>query len=168
MKGANAVLRLEEQRFEINSTKEAILINHYVITILNENGDDLANLIEYYDKHREIESVEGILYDANGKQLKRIKTKDLKDLSGVSDNNLIDDNRIKHHNFYYKVYPYTVEYIIETNNKSTLFFPQWTPQGMEKLSVENSSMSIICPEGYQFRYKAFNYDKDPVITPGKK
>src|SRR4030095_4075132 len=67
LKGANAVLRFEEQRFEINSTKDAVLINHYVITILNENGDDLADLTEYYDKHRQIESVEGILYDANGR-----------------------------------------------------------------------------------------------------
>src|SRR4029078_1293253 len=48
--------------------------------------------------------------------------------------------------------------------KSTLFFPRWTPQGSEKLSVESSSMSIVCPTGYQFRYKSFNYDKDPVVT----
>ena len=95
LKGANAVLRLEEIRFEINSTKEAILRNHYVITVLNENGDDWAEFSEYYDKHRHIESVEGILYDSYGKQLKRVKKKDLEDLSGVSDGTLIDDNRIK-------------------------------------------------------------------------
>jgi hypothetical protein len=111
--------------------------------------------------------VEGILYDANGKQLKRIKKKDLEDYSGVSDNNLIDDNRVKHHNFYYKVYPYTVEYIIEVNNKSTLFFPKWVPQGRDRLSVENSSMIIVCPIEYQFRYKAFNYAKDPVVRQEK-
>ena len=167
LKGANAVLRFEQIRFEINSTKEAILRNHYVITILNENGDEWADMVEYYDKFRQIESVEGILYDANGKQLKRVKKKDLEDYSGVSGNNLIDDSRIKHHNFYYKVYPYTVEYIIEINNKSTLFFPRWAPQGRERLSVENSSMSIVCPAGYQFRYKAFNYDKEPVVTQEK-
>ena len=167
LKGANAVLRFEERRFEIKSTREAVLRNHYVITILNESGDDWADMVEYYDKHHQIESVEGILYDANGKQLKKIKKKDLEDFSGVSDNNLIDDNRIKHHNFYYKVYPYTVEYIIETTDKSTLFFPKWTPQGRDKLSVENSSMSIVSPIDYQFRYKAFNYQKDPVVKQEK-
>jgi hypothetical protein len=167
LKRANAVLRLEEMRFEINSTKEVVLKNHYVITILNENGDDWAELVEYYDKHQQIESVEGILYDANGKQLRKIKKKDMEDLSGVSDGSLMDDNRVKRHNFYYKVYPYTIEYTIETNNKSTLFFPRWVPQGREKFSVEKSSMSIACPPNYQFRYKAFNYDKEPVITQEK-
>ena len=164
---ANAVLRLEEQRFEIRSTSVTVFINHYVITILNENGDHWAAFEEYYDKHRDIESVEGVLYDANGKQLKKIKKKDLEDLSGVSGGTLMDDNRIKRHNFYYKVYPYTVEYTIEITNKATLFFPMWSPQGGEKLSVEKSSMSMVCPADYKFRYKAFNYAKDPVATQEK-
>lgn len=167
LKNANAVVRLEQIRFEISNTKDATLKNHYVITILNENGDDWADFQEYYNRFREVESVEGILYDANGKQLKRIKKKDLEDRSGVSGSNLIDDNRIKHHNFYYKVYPYTIEYIVEIKNKSTLFFPRWTPQGSEKLSVETSSMSIVCPADYRFRYKAFNYDKNPAVTQEK-
>jgi len=167
LKRSNAVLRLEEMRFEIISTKEVVLKNHYVVTILNENGDDWAEVVEYYNKHQQIESVEGILYDANGRQVKRVKKKDMEDLSGVSDGSLIDDSRIKHHNFYYKVYPYTVEYIIETSNKSTLFFPRWVPQKRERLSVEKSTMSIACTGNYQFRYKAFNYDKEPVITQEK-
>jgi Domain of Unknown Function with PDB structure (DUF3857)/Transglutaminase-like superfamily len=167
LKGANAVLRLEEMRFEINNTKEAVLKNHYVITILNENGDDWSEFSEYYDKHQQIESVEGILYDAFGKQLKRVKKKDLEDLSGVSDGSLMDDNRIRRHNFYYKVYPYTIEYTIEIHHKSTLFFPSWVPQGRERLSVERSSMSIARPATYQFRYKAFNYEKEPVVTQEK-
>src|SRR4030095_5921075 len=167
LKNANAVVRLEQVRFEINNTKNSTLKNHYVITILNENGDDWADFEEYYNRFREVESVEGILYDANGKQLKRIKKRDLEDRSGVSGSNLIDDNRIKHHNFYYKVYPYTVEYIVEIKNKSTLFFPRWTPQGSEKLAVETSSMSMVCPASYRFRYKAFNYDKNPTVTQEK-
>jgi hypothetical protein len=34
-------------RFEIISTKEVMLKNHYVVTILNENGDHWAGS-EYY------------------------------------------------------------------------------------------------------------------------
>ena len=167
LKNANAVVRLEEMRFEIISTKQTVLKNHYVITILNENGDDWAEFSEYYDKFREIESVEGTLYDAFGKQLKRIKKKDIEDLSGVDDGSLIDDNRVKRHNFYYKVYPYTVEYTSEIITKGTLFFPRWAPQGGEKLSVEKSVMSVVCPSDYQFRYKAFKYSGEPVATQEK-
>ena len=167
LKNANAVLRYENIKFEVLSTKEAVETNHYVITILNENGDDWAQFSEYYDKLREINSVEGFLYDANGKQLKKVKTKDLQDLSGVSDYSLMDDNRVKTHNFYYRAYPYTIEYEVEIHYKNTLFFPMWSPQGGEKLSVEHSEMNIVCPSDYQFRYKAFKYNSDPVITTEK-
>jgi hypothetical protein len=167
MKGANAVIRKQESRLEINSAKNAVYKDHYVITILNENGDEWADFGEYYDKLRQINSVEGYLYDMMGKQLKKMKYKDLEDLSGVSGSSLIDDNRIKHHNFYYKVYPYTVEYTVEIEFKATLFFPMWSPQGKENLAVEHSTMSIVCPEDYKFRYKAFQYSGDPLITKEK-
>jgi transglutaminase-like putative cysteine protease len=167
MKSANAIIRQQDSRLEINSAKSAVYKDHYVITILNENGDDWADFEEYYNKLRSITSVEGYLYDMMGKQLKKMKFKDLEDLSGVSGSNLIDDYRIKHHNFYYKVYPYTIEYTVEIEFKSTLFFPMWSPQGKENLSVEHSTMSIVCPEDYKFRYKAFHYSGDPVITKEK-
>jgi hypothetical protein len=167
LKNANAVLRLEEMRLEINSTRETVLKNHYVITILNEAGEEWAEFFEHYDKHREINSVEGVLYDASGKQLKKVKKKDLEDLSGVSDISLMDDNRIKRHNFYHKVYPYTIEYYVEITNKETLFFPRWAPQADENISVEKSTMSIECNAEYKFRYKAFQYKGEPVITQQK-
>src|SRR4051812_6141017 len=80
-KNADAVMRMEETRFEINSTKDAVQKHHYVITIMNENGERWADFSEYYDKLREISSVEGYLYDASGKQLKKMKYKDLQDFS---------------------------------------------------------------------------------------
>ncbi|MEJ0105671.1 MAG: DUF3857 domain-containing protein [Bacteroidota bacterium] len=167
LKNADAVLRMEDVKFEIVSTKEAIERQHYVITILNENGDKWAEFSEYYDKLREISSVEGYLYDAAGKQLKKMKYKDLQDMSGVDDNNLIDDNRIKRHNFYYKVYPYTIEYDIELRYRNTLFFPMWSPQSGEKISVEQSQMSVICPIDYKFRYKSFLYPGEPATATEK-
>ncbi len=167
LKNANAVLRLEEQRFEIRNTKETRFTNHYVITILNEKGARWAGFVDYYDKHRSISDVEGILYDANGKQIKKIRKKDLEDLSGVSSGTLMDDDRVKRHNFYYRVYPYTVEYTIEIENKSTLFFPMWSPQGGENLAVESSSFSIVSDPTYQVRYKTFNYSSAPLITQEK-
>ncbi len=166
LKNANAVLRLEEIKFEIFSTKEAAETNHYVITIFNENADDWADFSEYYDKLREIDYVEGTLYDATGKEVKHIKTKDLQDMSGTGDN-LADDSRVKHHNFYCKLYPYTVEYTVKINYKHTLYFPMWSPRVSEKFSVEKSSMTLICPANYQFRYKAFQYNGDPVTTTEK-
>jgi Domain of Unknown Function with PDB structure (DUF3857) len=167
LKNANAVLRLEELRYEIINPGKGVFKNHYVITVLNENGDYWAEFSEYYDKHRKIESIEGALYDAAGKQLKKIKTKDAEDISGVSESSLIDDNRVKRHNFYHRIYPYTIEYTAEIEYNSTLFFPTWVPQGKDKLSVEKSSICIVSPADYTFRYKEFNYTGVPVKTTEK-
>ncbi len=167
LKNADAVLRLEDMQFEIINTRQTVTKYRYVVTILNGNGDHWAEYSDYYDKYRSIESVEGILYDANGKQLKKVKKKDLEDLTGSSGGSFADDDRIKRHNFYYKAYPYTVEYFSEVITNGTLFFPRWVPQGGERLSVENSSMHIVCPRDYQFRYKAFMYNREPEITFGK-
>ena len=167
LKNADAVLRLEESRFELKSTKAATHSYRYVITILNERGDTWADFSEHYDKLQQINSVQGFLYDANGKQLKKIKTKDLQDISGVSDINLSDDNRVKRHNFYYRSYPYTVEYVVEINYDYTLFFPMWAPQGGERLAVEHSTATIVCPEDYQIRYKAFKYEGEPTVVQEK-
>ena len=167
MKNANAVVRLMDINFEVRSKKEAVGRKHFVITILNENGDRWSAFHDYYDKFREINSVEGFLYDANGKLLKKVKTKELQDLSAVSDISLMDDNRIKLHNFYYKIYPYTIEYDETFTFKTTYFFPTWYPQLGEKVSIEKSSYTFICPLDYQFRYKAYNFKGEPVSSSEK-
>jgi len=143
LKNANTVLRLEEVNFEIVSLKETVEKQHLVITILNDNGDRWAEFAEYYDKLRELNSVEGFLYDANGKQIKKMKYKDLEDLSGSDGVSFMDDNRFKRYNFYYKSYPYTVEFEWEARYNHSFYFPMWIPQGGEKMAVERSQISIV-------------------------
>ncbi|HTI92796.1 MAG TPA: DUF3857 domain-containing protein [Puia sp.] len=159
---ANAVLRLDETRFEITAIGRAREYHHYAITILNERGDKHAELTEQYDKLHEIESISGTLYDAGGKKIRALKKQDISDYSGTGDETLMADDRIKVHNFYYKVYPYTVEYEVETKYYYTMFFPRWIPQDDEHFAVQDSRMIVICPADYKFRYKAFNYAKEPV------
>ena len=86
--GANAVKRSEIKEFRINNTKSATLRHHYVITILNENGDTHAGLEVYYDKLKRVSSISGTLYNANGGVIKKLKDKDIKDLSAADNNNL--------------------------------------------------------------------------------
>src|SRR5688572_20456181 len=105
LKKANLVKRTESIRFEIISTGETVLQHHYVISILNEAGDKYSTFVEFYDKLRKVTSVEGTLYDAYGNEIRKLKAKDVMDLSAVDDISLIDDNRKKVHDFYHKSYP---------------------------------------------------------------
>ena len=99
--------------------------------------------------------------------MKKLKNKDIKDLSAADDNSLAEDSRVKVHNFNYNVYPYTIEYEIETKQNNTFIFPSWTPQQGENFSVEQSDYSIIFPENYKLRFKQFNYKDAPQKTTEK-
>jgi hypothetical protein len=158
-KNANVVKRMEESVFEILSTKETRLHYKYALTILNENGDKHSTFSELYDNLRHVGSVEGYLYDDNGNLIKKMKNKDLSDISAVD--GLIDDNRIKQYNFYYKSYPYTIEFEATVTYDHTFYFPEWLPQEYANLSVEKAKFTVITPQDYTLRYKSFNYKGEP-------
>jgi hypothetical protein len=167
LKNANAVKRNEQIHFAIHSLTNTTYKQKYAFTILNEKGDRFATFLEYYDKLRKINSIEGSLYDANGKLLKKLKSKDIIDLSAVDDISLMDDNRKKIHSFHHKVYPYTVEYEVEIKFFHTFYIPGWITQEDEFVAVENSSYSITHPEQYKVRYHQFNYVGEPKILNEK-
>jgi hypothetical protein len=168
LKDANAVVRVDEQRFEIFGPGRAIVRKRYVITVLNEKANDLAVFHEYYNNMRKLSNIDGFLYDATGKQVSKMKTKDAMDISGTSDGSLIDDVRFKYFNFGNRVYPYTVEFNWEVDLTSTLFFPRWCAQPDELVSVELSTMEVTSPVDYVYRYKSFNYKGEPERKVGAK
>jgi transglutaminase-like putative cysteine protease len=166
LKNADVVKRMEEMKFEIISAGETVLHEKYAFTILNENGAEHASFSEWYDQLRSISYIEGSLYDAAGKLVRKLKSKDIQDVSNVGDN-LMDDSRMKLHNFNYNTYPYTVEYEVEMKFNHTFYFPAWLAQDFEKQSVEKSRFIFIAPKDYELHYKSFNYKGEPVITNEK-
>jgi hypothetical protein len=167
LKNADVVKRNEEVQFEIVGLNETVWRRKVAYTILNENGDSKSGIAVYYDKLRKVSDLDGALYDASGKQLKKIKPKDIQDYSAVQNISLYDDNRVKVYDFNYRSYPYTVEYTVEMRFNNTYSFPDWMPQSAENLSVENSSYTLIAPSDYPVRFKAFNYKEEPLVTTDK-
>lgn len=167
MKKADVVKRHEDKRFEIIDIGKSRLYHKYALTILNENGDKYAMALEYYDKLREVKSIEGTLYDANGVKIKSLKKSDIKDLSGTSDVSLADDSRIKMHGFYHRSYPYTVEYETEVTYNGSFFFPAWDPVDNEKIAVVQSALTVKVPNDFEVRYKMYNYKGEPEIKNEK-
>jgi transglutaminase-like putative cysteine protease len=165
--GAHSVKRWEEISFRLTSDGESRLTEHYVITVLDPNGDDEASLEAGYDKLREIRSVRGVLYDAFGRTVKKLKQSDIEDVSAGDGFSLITDNRVKRHAFSYSVYPYTVEYEIEMRYKNTFMFPVWQPQSGARMAVEQSRMVVAVPQQYQLRFQPYNFSGAPQVTTGK-
>src|SRR5215204_747293 len=167
LKGAHMVKRTEQIQFDITSTRQSTLHYKYALTVLNENGDPYAELTEFYDKLREVVSIEGNLYDKEGRLIRKLKSKEIQDQSALSDINLIDDSRKKVHNFYHKSYPYTVEYEVVVRYNNTFMIPSWFPQEYEHLAVEQSSFTISMPSDYTIRYRMHHYKGEPLQSTGK-
>ncbi|MFT4092560.1 MAG: DUF3857 domain-containing protein [Niabella sp.] len=167
LKNADMVKRLDELRVEIKSPGKAIYYRHYIYTILNEAAEGYAYFYDYYDKFRSIESISGTLYDAAGNKIKNVKKKDIADETGNSGGHLAYDERYKVHNFYYKNYPYTVEYEVAVTLNGILYLPEWEPAAAPKIAVEKSLFTVTAPKDYELRYKQFRYNGAPVIKDEK-
>ena len=166
-KNAILVKRLEELRVEIKSPGKAVYYRHYVYTLLNEAAERYAYFYDYYDKFRDVQSISGTLYDAGGNKIKTVKKKDISDESGNSGEHLAYDERYKIHNFYYRSYPYTIEYEVEVSLNGMLHLPEWRPVFAPKVAVEKSLFTVSVPKNYELRYKQLRYNGTPVIKEEK-
>jgi hypothetical protein len=161
---ARAVVREEEYILEIKSPAKVILKERHVYTILNESAENYGGFRTFYSKLNSINYVNMYLYDIMGKELKHIKKKDMEDKSAVSEINLMDDNRYKEYNFFYKTYPYTVAYEEEDEDNDVRDFHNWYPLRASGISTQHSKYVIIAPKDYEVRYKPMNCIYQPVIT----
>ena len=163
-KNASAVKRSEELIFELIGEGKGRLYKKYAITILAERGDEHSYLVEYYDKFHDVRNIDGTLYDAAGKKIRSLKRGEIKDMTGDGGDAMVDDSRYKLHNFFHKIYPYTIEYEVEMQLNGTLFFPNWMPQEGENYSVQSSRFMVVCPADYKLRYKSLNTSIQPQVT----
>jgi len=166
-KDADVVKRVEEVEYEMTGKDEGIYRIHYAYTIMNEKGEWKAPLIVGCDKLRKVVSIEGALYNGMGMLVRRLKNKEIIDMSDIEEINLFDDNRRKAHDFNYHSFPYTVEYWYEVKISNTYMIPNWIPQTAERQSVESASFRFIAPAEYKVRYQAFNYKDVPEVSDVK-
>ena len=154
---ANAVKRNEELDIIIESVNKVLVKHKYAITVLNEKGDNYAAYANNYSSLIDLKDISGTLYDGLGKKIKTVRKKDIADVMEEDGFSLITDDREKKQDFFYRQYPYTVEYEDEQEFTGTLFLPDWYPEDEEGVSVMESSFSVQMPPGFQIRYKQFNY-----------
>src|SRR5690606_6799399 len=140
---ADAVKRMEDIRFEMISPVNTVLKRRYAVTVLNESGSKHAHIALPYSKLSSIKSISGILFDASGKELRKIRSKDFTDQSAVGSGNLMDDHRIKSYNVLHRSYPYTVLYEYEESYNNSLFLKNWIPVEGDRFAVQQSRFRIV-------------------------
>lgn len=163
---ANAVIRLNEVNITITSRKSMNVKTRRIVTILNEYGLSYINAQETFDKSTSVKSVEGVVYDGFGKEIKKIKRKDFKEFS-LSQGSLITDNKMLIYEYVPVTYPFTFVYESEVQTSNTAFIPSWSPVEGLYASVEKSGVKIQYQPDLGFRYKEYNfegYDNNKIET----
>ncbi len=163
---AHAVVRNHETEFYIKDIGEAVMKIKGTITILDEKGNGHASLIIGYDKFTKVSNIEARIYDANGKQVKKLKKSDIESFSTSSGQNSIEDNYVKVASLTQTNYPYTIDYSYEYSYKNMMFYPVWeaVPDNAEFTAVEKASLKVSVPNGLQFRYKEQNMPTKVSMT----
>ncbi|GIQ60213.1 hypothetical protein Flavo103_33490 [Flavobacterium collinsii] len=154
---ANAVVRLNQTDITISSQRSMTIKTQRIVTVLNEKGSNAVNAYEDYGENSSVNSIEAIIYDAFGNEIKKVKRKDFKDQSAVDGGTLISDNRYLFLEYTPISYPYTVVYNSETQTSTTAFIPTWMPLEGYYISVEKNVLNIKYPASLGFRKKEYQF-----------
>ncbi len=160
MENVNVVLREDHMRYTILAKDKGVLHTHLVVTILNEKGNYYASQDLGYDKLTKILQFEGHVYDATGKQIKRLKNSEINDRAAFDGFSLFSDDRIKEADLAQTTYPYTVEFEYEIEYRFLYFIPG-SVFGGQKRSTQNASYQLVFPAALAPHYKSTNLDVLP-------
>ncbi len=161
-KDANAVVREDRTICRILAKDRATIYSLFAVTILNAKGDAWAAKVFGYDKFRKIKDLNAYAYDANGKQIKRLRNSEILDRSAF-DGSLFSDNRIKAVDLSQSTYPYTVEFESEMEYKYLYSIDGSVIIPDENVSVQHASYQLNYPKDLKPRFREVN-----VVEPRKK
>jgi hypothetical protein len=154
---ANAIVRLNQIDIVIASQRSMNIKTKRVVTVLNEKGLDAVDAYENYDKSSPVKSILATVYDAFGKEIKKIKRGDFRDVSAVSGSTLFSESRYIYLDYTPIQYPFTVVFESETETSNTAFIPQWMPLNDYAVSIEKSILNVSYPSNLGFKYNELNF-----------
>lgn len=162
LSNANTIIRFAQQQYFVKDIGKATEKIKEVITIMNDKSH-AADLRVYYDQFTKVGKIKARLYDANGKKIREIRKEEINDYAAYDGFSIYNDLRLKHIDFTYGSYPYTIEYEYELIHNGLQSYAVWSPQSY-KTSVEKSIFELSLPSSMDFRFKAFNMANAPTIT----
>ncbi len=155
---ANSIIRNQSITVDIASQKSIIVKTTKVITVFNSKGISNVDAREYYSNSEKILSIQAIIYNSFGKEIKKIRKSDFKDQSVADGFSILTDGRVLFLDYTPTDYPYTVVFESETKSSNTAFIPNWSPIDDYFESVQKSEITVNYPSDLGFKYKEFNLE----------
>ncbi len=150
-KDADVVIRDDFIHFEVKDESRAVETVKIAVTIFKKNEQNYGRLYLWYDKFREVDDLEGIIYDADGNEIRDLEDSDIEDFPAYNNFSLYEDNRIKKVELYNDKFPYTVEFKYKISYDGFINWPTWYSR--ESINpVEHCIFEVSVPENNILRY----------------
>jgi hypothetical protein len=160
---ANSVIREQLISVEIKSVSNMVISVHKTITVLNEKGIRNLDVGEHYDKSMTINTIQALVYDGRGNEIKKLKRKDFFDTSVSDGSPGITDDRMLRLNYTPTQYPFTIVYDSELQTINTAFIPSWFPLDDYFESVQKTEYKIKYSSDLGFKYKSISLDEMNIL-----
>jgi transglutaminase-like putative cysteine protease len=162
---ADAVIRYDATRFEIDDESNTVEKDTFVVTIFNKDGQHYGDIFLHYDKFIDINDLNGRILDENGEEIRELDGDEIKDRPEISWYSLYEDSRVKEAELYYNKFPYTVEFTYEIDYDGYINWPSWYSQHSSE-PVELSKFEVKVPDNYKLRYWCNKDSIKPEISEG--
>ena len=159
---ANAVVRYHQTDINISSRSSMTVRTYRAVTVLNELGQSSIKAYE----HENIKSIDAVIYDASGNEIKKIKRKDFREQS-VSQGSIISDTKVTYLDYTPTQYPFTVIFQSETSSSNTAFIPRWQPLDEKLVGVEKSVVNVTYTPLLGFKLKEYNFEGKDILKSEK-
>nr|WP_294790520.1 DUF3857 and transglutaminase domain-containing protein [uncultured Mucilaginibacter sp.] len=161
---AHSVVRYSSQETIIKGPGKTEVTYHSITTVLDEKGDHEGELALVYDKKfNQVNDAQVLIYDANGKLVKKYRKSDFYDRAATDDQTLASNYRVLLFSHTISSYPSTVEIIWERTTNSYLDLGRWRYL-TEETAVENAYYKVSAIPSVGFRYKNNNTNIAPRIS----
>jgi len=165
---ANAVIRTNQMVYRVVNPGKAIINYKTAITLLNEKSESYRYFYIYYDGLSNVSGIKASVYDKKGKLIEVIAPSGIIDIDAST--GLASDDRVKRIIFPVNKYPYTIEVEYCKEENGIIGLPAWSFQSSTDVSVEQSGVQFIIPEGIGFHYREYYLSNrvDSLYADGKK
>lgn len=159
LKGANAVVRLDRMHVKILGYDEMSVSSKRAVTVFNEEGSSFIHAYTFYDDNSKLKNLIATVYDANGTEIEKFKSKDFLDQSASGNGTLYSDDRVKYLRYIPSRYPYTVVFEQLYVTPDTAFLPRWQFLDGYKVSTQRSEFIFEQQSAIPFRFKEQNLEE---------
>ncbi len=122
-----------------------------LIQINNKNADWVTDIEIPYRSYMDIDIIEGLIYNAKGKIVRKLKKKDIISARDYSAKSFYDDFMHKKFSLRWNEFPYSIKYTYETSNPKFIDIVHWYPVIYSSVPVLDASLSVELPMDYKVR-----------------